>query len=89
LIPIGCATTAYFLASGIRAFQKRDPVRSQRMMRNRIAAQFVTLVCFIGYIGVDRVDFRFAPMYQDKLKAQQQEQAAAEAAAASTTADKD
>lgn len=62
--------TAYFLASGIRAFQKRDPVTSQRMMRNRVMAQFVTLICFIGYMGLEQADFRLAPMVQDKYAAE-------------------
>lgn len=73
-MPIGCAATAYFLVSGIRSFQKRDPVRSQRMMKYRVAAQFVTLVCFIGYLGVDRLDFRVAPMYQDAQQIRKEEE---------------
>jgi len=68
-VPIGCAATAYFLASGIKSFRDRDPVRSQRMMKYRVAAQFVTLLCFIGYVGRDSLDFRVAPMYQDAKKA--------------------
>jgi Hypoxia induced protein conserved region len=93
------ATTVFFLVSGIKAFQKRDPVRSQRMMRNRIAAQFVTIACFVGYMGLDQFDLRVAPMYQENRKAlalqqqqqQQQQQAAAGAAASTmtTTTDKD
>jgi Hypoxia induced protein conserved region len=71
-VPIGCCVTAYFLASGIRAFQKRDPVTSQRMMRNRVMAQFVTLICFIGYMGLEQADFRLAPMVQDKYAAEKQ-----------------
>ncbi|GKY94385.1 hypothetical protein MPSEU_000404500 [Mayamaea pseudoterrestris] len=73
LVPIGCAATAYFLISGIRSFQKRDPVRSQKMMKYRVAAQFVTLICFIGYLGVERLDFRVAPMYQDAKKGQKED----------------
>jgi Hypoxia induced protein conserved region len=57
--------TVYFLASGIRSFQKRDVVRSQRMMRNRVAAQFVTLACMVGYMGMEQADFRIAPKFQD------------------------
>jgi hypothetical protein len=83
LIPIGCATTAYFLVSGIKSFQKRDPVRSQRMMRNRVMAQFVTIVCFVGYMGLDQFDLRMAPMYQDNRKALQQEQQAAASSSSS------
>lgn len=49
------------------------------MMRNRVIAQFVTIICFIGYMGFEQADFRLAPMVQDKLaaekiKQQQQEQ---------------
>jgi hypothetical protein len=37
-------------------------------------AQFVTLMCFAGYVamdkGWDQLDFRVAPMYQDARKAQ-------------------
>jgi len=66
--------TTYFLVSGrggaaVRSFPKRDPVRSQRAMRNRVMAQFATLICFIGYMGVEQQDWRIAPMYQDAKKA--------------------
>lgn len=60
--------TVYFLASGIKAFRNRDPVRSQKMMKGRIMAQFATLVCFMGYMGLEQFDFRLAPMYQDVKK---------------------
>ncbi len=73
LVPIGCAATAYFLASGIKSFRDRDPVKSQRMMKARVMAQFATLMCFIGYLGVEKLDFRIAPMYQDAKKAQAQQ----------------
>lgn len=73
LVPIGCIATAYFLVSGIKSFQARDPVRSQRMMKYRVAAQFATLVCFIGYLGFDKLDFRVAPMYQDAKKIKEEE----------------
>ena len=84
MIPIGCAATAYFLVSGLKSFRNQDPVRSQRMMKYRVAAQFVTLMCFVGYVGIDSklFDFRLAPMYQDVQKAkrlQQQEQQANDA----------
>jgi len=68
LVPIGVAATTYFLATGLRAFQKRDPVGSQRAMRNRVMAQFATLIFFIGYMGVEQQDWRFAPMFQDANK---------------------
>ena len=74
LVPIGCLVTVYFLASGIRSFQRRDPVTSQRMMRNRVIAQFVTVLCFIGYMGLEQADFRIAPMVQDKLATEKMKQ---------------
>lgn len=72
LLPIGCVATAYFLFSGIRSFQKRDPVTSQKMMRNRVAAQFLTLACFVGYLGTASAgaDWRLAPHTQDAWKQQ-------------------
>ena len=57
LVPIGCAATAYFLASGIKSFQRQDPRRGQKMMRARVAAQFATLGVFMWYIGFDRINF--------------------------------
>jgi hypothetical protein len=39
-----------------------------------VAAQFATLVCFIGYLGLDRLDFRIAPMYQDAKKIEKEEE---------------
>lgn len=68
LVPLGCAATVYFLVTGIKAFRDQDPVKSQRMMRGRVAAQFITILCFIGYVGIDNCDFRIAPMYQDAKK---------------------
>lgn len=56
--------TAYFLGSGIASFYKRDAGRSQTMMRARVAAQFGTLVVFMGYYGLNNFDFKMAPMYQ-------------------------
>ncbi len=66
--------TVYFLVSGLKSFQRRDPVTSQRMMRNRVIAQFVTILCFIGYIGAEQADFRLAPMVQDKIAAEKLKQ---------------
>jgi hypothetical protein len=57
--------------SGIKSFQDRNPVRSQKMMQLRVGAQFVTLLCFIGYVGLDEFDMRLAPMYQEAKKAEQ------------------
>jgi hypothetical protein len=36
----------------------------------RVIAQFVTLACFVGYMGWDQADFRVAPMVQDKVAAE-------------------
>ena len=44
------------------------------MMRNRVIAQFVTVICFIGYMGLEQADFRIAPMVQDKLAAEKMKQ---------------
>lgn len=40
-------------------------------MQLRVGAQFVTLLCFIGYVGLDEFDMRLAPMYQEAKKAEQ------------------
>ncbi|KAL7497560.1 hypothetical protein ACHAWT_006102 [Skeletonema menzelii] len=61
LVPIGCLTTAYFLGSGIKSFYNRDPVKSQSMMRLRVASQFATLMIFIGYAGMNAFTFELAP----------------------------
>lgn len=74
LVPIGCAATVYFLVSGIRSFgNNRDPRRAQKMMRFRVGAQFLTLAAFVGYMGLDKVNFEVAPNY-NALKAAEQEQ---------------
>ena len=67
LIPIGCVATAYFLISGLKSFRDRDPFKSQRMMRNRVAAQFATLLAFIGYIGLENADFRYVSFHKVHL----------------------
>jgi hypothetical protein len=56
----------------LRSFQHQDPVKSQKMMRARVAAQLATIVVVAVYQlsrpgGFANVDFRLAPMYQDKL----------------------
>ncbi|KAL3776789.1 hypothetical protein HJC23_011918 [Cyclotella cryptica] len=61
LVPIGCLTTAYFLASGIRSFYNRDPVKSQTMMRLRVGSQFATIMIFVGYAGWNAFTLDFAP----------------------------
>lgn len=38
------------------------------MMQMRVAAQFATLLAFIGYVGLDNFDTRLAPMYQEAKK---------------------
>jgi len=60
LVPIGCAATAYFLASGIKSFQNQDPRRGQKMMRLRVGAQFATLAMFVFYVGLDNINFEIA-----------------------------
>ncbi|KAL7540673.1 hypothetical protein ACHAXR_010291 [Thalassiosira sp. AJA248-18] len=61
LIPIGCFTTAYFLATGIKSFYNRDPIKSQKLMRLRVGSQFATILIFIGYAGWNSFTFEFAP----------------------------
>lgn len=61
LVPIGCLTTAYFLGSGIKSFYNRDPIKSQSMMRLRVASQFATIMIFIGYAGMNAFTLDFAP----------------------------
>ena len=63
-MPIGCLTTAYFLGSGIKSFYNRDAVKSQKMMRLRVGAQFVTLLCLMSYAGMNAVNFTIAPGYR-------------------------
>jgi len=46
-------------------------VKSQKMMRNRVMAQFATVMVFIGYMGMDNFDWRLAPMYQDAKKVEE------------------
>lgn len=55
------------------------------MMRGRVAAQFATIMIFIGYMGTQNFDLRIAPMYQDakKMERMLQQEAAAAAATAS------
>eukprot|EP00529_Nitzschia_sp_RCC80_P037045 CAMPEP_0113514244 /NCGR_PEP_ID=MMETSP0014_2-20120614/40298_1 /TAXON_ID=2857 /ORGANISM="Nitzschia sp." /LENGTH=149 /DNA_ID=CAMNT_0000410713 /DNA_START=145 /DNA_END=594 /DNA_ORIENTATION=+ /assembly_acc=CAM_ASM_000159 len=72
LVPIGCAATAYFLASGIKSFQRQDPRRGQKMMRARVAAQFATLGVFMWYIGFDRINFGVTPQYQAAKRAREE-----------------
>merc|ERR1719215_1210952 len=71
LVPIGCLATAYFLVSGIKSFKNRDPRRGQKMMRMRVGAQFATLVAFVGYMGLEKVNFDVAPNYYASKKAEE------------------
>ena len=64
LIPAGCALTTYYLASGMRSFYDRDMRKSQKMMRSRVTAQFVTLMIFIGYAGMSSFNLKIAPGYR-------------------------
>ncbi|CAJ1967035.1 unnamed protein product [Cylindrotheca closterium] len=72
LVPIGCAGTAYFLMSGIKSFKDQDPRRGQKMMRMRVAAQFATLMAFVGYMGLENVNFELAPNYYAAKKAEEE-----------------
>ena len=55
------------------------------MMRNRVAAQFATIMVFIGYMGADNFDLRLAPMYQDAKRVERMLQQEAVAAAAESS----
>lgn len=68
LVPIGCVGTAYFLGSGIKSFYNRDAIRSQKMMRARVGAQFATLLVLAGYAGMSSLNFNIAPGYHGKQK---------------------
>ena len=46
-------------------------MKSQKMMRNRVMAQFATIMVFVGYMGMDNFDLRLAPMYQDAKKVEE------------------
>mmetsp|Transcript_34047 Transcript_34047/g.74655 ORF Transcript_34047/g.74655 Transcript_34047/m.74655 type:complete len:137 (+) Transcript_34047:115-525(+) len=61
LVPIGCLATAYCLGAGIRSFYRRDTHNQQKMMRLRVAAQFGTLMIFIGYAGWNSFNFKAMP----------------------------
>jgi len=74
LVPVGCAATAYFLASGIKSFQNQDPRRGQKMMRLRVGAQFATLAMFVFYVGLDNINFEIAPQYQRAKKKEREEE---------------
>ena len=69
LVPMGCLATAYCLGAGIRSFYRRDTHNQQKMMRLRVAAQFTTLMIFIGYAGWNAFSFQAMPgMIVDESK---------------------
>jgi len=76
LVPIGCVTTAFFLGSGIKSFYNRDAIRSQKMMRARVGAQFATLLVLAGYAGMSALNFNIAPGYQTKERFNDEESSA-------------
>jgi hypothetical protein len=59
-----------------RFFQFRPFVR-RFAHHERVIAQFVTLACFVGYMGLDQADFRVAPMVQDKVAAEAEQKRSA------------
>ena len=74
LVPIGCLATAYCLGAGIRSFYRRDTHNQQKMMRLRVAAQFGTLMIFIGYAGWNAFSFQAMPgMIVDESKQKKEE----------------
>ena len=42
------------------------------MMRMRVAAQFATLMAFVGYMGLENVNFDVAPNYNAAKKAEEE-----------------
>ncbi|XP_050544538.1 HIG1 domain family member 2A [Daktulosphaira vitifoliae] len=48
LVPIGALLTVGFLSYGLRDMYRGDKMRSQMMMRGRIAAQGFTVVALLG-----------------------------------------
>jgi Hypoxia induced protein conserved region len=74
LVPIGCLCTVYALTRGIRAFQQKDVVKSQQMMKYRVGFQFLTLAAFVGYVGIDQFNLTLAPMYQDAMKTKEHDE---------------
>ncbi|KAI3386321.1 hypothetical protein SNEBB_004317 [Seison nebaliae] len=50
IVPIGMALTVTALVKGINAMRKGDSLRSQKMMRYRVAAQGITVVAIVGAV---------------------------------------
>lgn len=46
-VPLGCLVTVGVLANGILAMRSKDRLKSQRMMRYRIAAQGSTIIALV------------------------------------------
>ncbi|CAF0752589.1 unnamed protein product [Brachionus calyciflorus] len=46
-VPLGCLVTIGVLAKGIIAMRNKDQIKSQRMMRYRIAAQGSTIIALV------------------------------------------
>lgn len=46
-VPLGCLVTIGVLANGILAMRNKDRLKSQRMMRYRIAAQGSTIIALV------------------------------------------
>lgn len=51
LVPLGLLATTTCLLLGFSSFRKGDAVRSQLMMRARVAAQGFTVLAFVGGAG--------------------------------------
>jgi len=61
LEPIGCLVTAYFLGSGIHSFYNHDPKKSQKMKRLCTGSQFMTILIFVGYAGMNAFTLQLTP----------------------------
>mmetsp|Transcript_65374 Transcript_65374/g.141232 ORF Transcript_65374/g.141232 Transcript_65374/m.141232 type:complete len:106 (+) Transcript_65374:37-354(+) len=51
LIPIGCMITTGFLLNGLHSMRTGQKVKSQWMMRGRVAAQAATILSIALYYG--------------------------------------
>ena len=75
LVPMGCLITAGVLASGIRAFHRKDGVKSQQMMRLRVLAQGATVAVLVTGASFGMKPHDRPKTYEEKLKIDiQQEQ---------------
>lgn len=48
------------------------------MMRARVGSQFATLLIFMGYAGMNAIDFKIAPMYQASQEIKKQQASSSE-----------